>query len=133
MDISKAIKKACLAVVGAGSSLIIAACYGTYMEMEDMGLVHGRVTNGDGQGVPALEVCARVPGFGSECTTTNSNGDYAIDADEDFRNHAETDGLWVTVEDVDGSANGLYESTEVAVDSGNVPADVDIEVEEIPN
>lgn len=133
MDISKAIKKACLAVVGAGSSLIIAACYGTYMEMEDMGLVHGRVTNGDGQGVPALEVCARVPGLGSECTTTSSSGAYEINTDEEFRYQADTDGFWVTVEDVDGSANGLYENTEVAVDSGNVPASVDVEVVEIPN
>jgi len=133
MDISKAIKKACLAVVGAGSSLIIAACYGTYMDMEEMGLVHGRVTNGDGQGVPALEVCARVPGLGSECTTTSSSGAYEINAEEGFRDNADTEGFWVTVQDVDGSANGLYEDTEVAVDSGNVPAFVNVDVEEIPN
>lgn len=132
MDITKAIKKACLAVMGAGTSLVIAACYGPYMAMENMGVVSGRVTNGGGQGVPGLQICARVPGYSSECTVTDSYGNFQVNGQETFRENADLEGFWLTVEDVDGSANGLYDDAQVAVDSGSVPADVDVTVEEMP-
>ena len=133
MKIDKLIKRVCLSVVGAGTSLLIAACYGAQMyDYERNMVVEGRVTDEDVQGVGGLEVCANVPGYGSECVFTNALGQYKVYSDTDLINHADTKGFWVVVRDVDGAENGLFEDEEIPVDSGSVPANVDVQVEEIP-
>ncbi len=133
MKIDKLIKRVCLSVVGAGTSLLIAACYGAQMyDYERNMVVEGRVSSEDVQGVQGLEVCANVPGYGSECVYTNVYGEYRVFSDIDLLNHADSKGFWVVVRDVDGAENGLYEGEEIPVDSGSVPAKVDVLVEEIP-
>jgi hypothetical protein len=129
MRLQKLIRKVAIAVVGAGSSLVIAACYGAYYSMERAGLVQGRVTNENGAGVAGLEVCADVPGYDLICTETDSVGDYNLDAEPGVLDEADVRGFMVTVRDIDGYDNGLYLDDEVAVDVNSVPADVNIEVE----
>ncbi len=132
MKIDKLIKKVCLAVVGAGSSLVIAACYGAYYEFDGrQQMVYGQVTNGEQQGVDGLQVCANVPGYGSECTYTNYGGHFEVNAESHLRNHAESNGFWVVVKDVDGPVNGEYQEEAVPVDAKMLPVRVDIQVEEV--
>lgn len=137
MKIDKLIKRVCLAVVGAGSSLVIAACYGVHTEWDmyqpenNRKVVSGRVINGEMQGVDGMEVCANVPGYGAECTYTSSGGYYEVNAEPHLRDHADANGFWVVVKDVDGPVNGHYEDEAIPVDPGSVPAQVDIQVEEV--
>jgi hypothetical protein len=131
MKFEKAIKKAVLAVVGAGSSLVIAACYGAYYGMQDTDIVSGRVTNPNGAGVGGLEVCADVPGHQPVCTETADDGSYLVEGVESEVDAADVNGFLVTVKDVDGYENGLYGDEEVAVGANSVPAVIDVEIQPV--
>ena len=78
--LKKWFKKIALSLAGAGSSLIIAACYGVYYGEEYVRLVSGRVT-GHGQGVQDIRVCADLPGqpTGQHCSYTYVDGTYYIE------------------------------------------------------
>lgn len=130
MKFSSLIKRVCAGVVGAGSSLIIAACYGVYY---DSGLVTGRVTTQDGTPIPELRVCAVVDGNQEGCTTTSPEGDFGIYSysDETLAD-AERLGLVVQVRDVDGALNGTFEDKDVSVPPGPAPAYLDITLDGTP-
>lgn len=122
------IKRLVLGAVSAGSSLVIAGCYGPMYE-GSQGLVSGRVTF-QGHGVPGMQVCAAPPSSSETCTTTDGNGYYSIIVpDMDF-DQAYDHGFAVQVTDIDGEQNGLYEPAQVTVDPGNAPATVNVAVEE---
>lgn len=116
-------KRALLGALTAGTSLVIAACYGAYYGMRT--LVEGTVT-GDGQGIPGLRVCADVPNGLQGCSTTGDGGAYWVDVPDDQMGTASTRGFVVRVTDVDGEANGSWAPLEHAVPAEAVPGDGDI-------
>jgi len=123
------IKRLVAAGLSAGTSLVIAACYGVSQGMSHMTrLVRGRVTHNQ-QAVPGLEVCAKVPSDGSACDTTDANGDYSIDAYQSMATNANDQGFDIVVSDTDGPANGgEFRQANMHLIPGSVPADVDLDV-----
>jgi hypothetical protein len=128
-------KRGLLATLSAGTSAVIAACYGVFMgDYEDI-LVDGQVTD-QGQGVDGLEVCATFPGEvaydSAACTDSQSGGYYSIESDSDLFLRADDEGFLLTVRDVDGETNGSYEPVAIAIDPGMVPLTQDIEIGDEP-
>lgn len=128
MAIRTIFKRIGAAVLGAGSSLVIAACYGAYYTGDYMRLVSGRVTTTDGTGIPELQVCADV-GYGTYCDVTEPDGGFYIEAMDSVVDDANSGGFTVQVRDVDGPANGTFEDKDVTVDPGQAPADLTITVD----
>lgn len=127
MATRKWFKRVLAAAVSAGSSLVIAACYGAFYELSP--LASGRVTHG-GQGVRGLQVCAEYESGGSSCTNTDGNGYYNLQAEDYLVDEADENGYTIVVTDVDGEENGgLFQEASVPMDPHNVPADVDVEVD----
>ena len=127
MSFAKWWKKIALSALSAGSGLVIAACYGAYYGVEQV--VGGRVSH-QGNGIPDIEVCARVASYSPECRHTGYDGHYYIEADGFIAGEANANGFQVRVRDVDGAVNGEYEDELVDVDPGRVPAEVDVELTE---
>ncbi|MCD6497317.1 MAG: hypothetical protein J7M25_03330 [Deltaproteobacteria bacterium] len=122
------IKRLMAAGLSAGTSLVIAACYGVSQGMNITRLVRGRVTHNQ-QAVRGLEVCAKAPSEGSACATTDDNGDYSIDTYETMATDANDQGFDLVVTDTDGPANGgEFQKATTHVAPGSVPADVDVDV-----
>ena len=127
MKTNKWFKRVLAAAVSAGSSLVIAACSGAFYGMQEV--ASGRVTHGS-QGVSGLQVCAEFQGGGSDCTITNGNGYYTIEAADHLVDAARQNGYTIVVTDIDCEDNGgLFQETEVPLDPHNVPGDVDVEVD----
>lgn len=127
MKTKKWFKRVLAATVSAGSSLVIAACYGAFYGMQEV--ASGRVTH-NSQGVSGLQVCAEFQGGGSDCTITNGNGYYTIEAADHLVDAARQNGYTIVVTDIDGEDNGgLFQEAEVPVDPLNVPGDVDVQVD----
>lgn len=131
MRVPKLVKRLGAAVLGAGTSLVIAACYGAYYGGEYMRLVSGRVTTTDGTGIPEMRVCADA-GYGLYCESTHAQGEYSVWVPEEEVDYAYSNGFLVQVRDVDGLTNGLYEDKDVQVPPYEAPADLDIAVDEVP-
>jgi hypothetical protein len=124
-------KRGLLATLSAGTSAVIAACYGVFMDDYEVPLVDGQVTD-RGEGVEGLEVCATFPGElaldSAACTESASGGYFGIDGEPDLYDRANAEGFLLTVRDVDGEANGSYEPVAIAIDPGMVPLTQDIEI-----
>lgn len=108
-------KRLALGVVSAGSTLVIAACYGAYYSGIEKNLVHGTVTDEQNQPVQSLEVCAVVEQAWSGCTSTNISGDYSMLVDEQVYDMAVVNGFTLSVRDVDGVNNGEFLDAEIDV------------------
>mgnify|MGYP001232368485 CR=1 FL=1 len=131
MKIRTLIKRVCAGVVGAGSSLIIAACYGVYYD-DQLQLVYGKVTNQNGTGIADVQVCAVVGSRPEVCTSTYYYGEYSINMWSDEVDEASLDGFTLDVRDVDGALNGTYEDKDVIVPPGTTPAEVDVTLDGTP-
>jgi len=125
------LKRIALAILSLGTTAVIAACYGVYdlTGMESV-LLAGEV-KGEGEGVEGIQVCAALPSpFGYDsCTTSVMGGYYEVWVAEDFFNEALEEGLELSVEDIDGAANGLWLSDTVELAPEDLPAEeYDIEL-----
>ncbi len=124
-------KRSVLAALTAGTSAVIAACYGVFMGEYEEAMVEGQVTD-QGQGVDGLEVCAALPGDlaydSATCTDTHSSGFYAIEGEGDLYDRANAEGFLLTVRDVDGEVNGSYEPLAIEIEPGSLPLIQDIEI-----
>lgn len=129
MAIKSVFKKLGAAVLGAGSSLIIAACYGVYYG-DWMKIAGGRVESGDGTGIPEMQVCVELTST-NWCETTDQNGDFYVAQYEDQFNDADQNGFTLQVRDVDGAANGEWADEDVTVGSGRAGEDFDITVDPV--
>ncbi len=112
------LKRLVAAALGGTASVVIAACYGVYQCVRQR-VVSGRVTYRQ-QGIPGIRVCG-----GGDCTTTDAQGNYALDLCADG-----LDRLELVFEDVDGEANGglfLEQAVEVDIQSGS-KENIDVEL-----
>lgn len=137
MKIARLFKELALGVVSAGSTLIIAACYGVNgsYEPDDWStiLARGRLTSETGDAIEGLRVCAEVEAQ-SQCTASDVLGDYSISVDQTFDNAARQNGFTLTIEDIDGETNGEYEDTSITVTSEEVSQgsnEIDVVVEAV--
>jgi len=131
MAIKSVLKKIGATVLGAGSSLIIAACYGVYYG-DWMSLATGNVRTADGTGIPEIEVCVQLS-YESHCESTDANGDFAISSWESDYNEADRDGFTLQARDVDGAINGEWADEDVSIDPGNAGGDFDITMDPAVN
>ena len=117
MKMRNIFKRLALGVVSAGSTLVIAACYGAYDTGISRNLVHGTVTDEQDQSIRSLEVCVEVEQAWGGCTSTNISGDYSMDVDEQVYDIAVVNGFTLSVRDVDGVNNGEFLDAEIDVTS----------------
>jgi hypothetical protein len=123
-------KRSLAGVLSAGTTLLLAACYGA-TDMSMLPVADGRVTH-DGVGVPDLQVCVHAAGV-AECTVTDYDGNFAVGSyDPYFEGQARDKGYGVCVQDADGEAYGLLQSRCVQIPAGNVPGFVYLEVDDEP-
>ena len=136
MKIARWFKELALGVVSAGTTLVIAACYGTYDTYEDDWatiLAQGRLTSEAGDAIQGLQVCAEID-TAERCTTSDVLGDYSISVEGAFYDTARMDGFTLTVEDIDGATNGEYENASINVTSEEVAQgsnEIDVVVEAV--
>lgn len=123
-------KRSLAGVLSAGTTLVMAACYGA-MDTPALPIADGRVTH-DRVGVPALQVCVHAAGV-TECTVTDFDGEFAVETfDSYFESEAREKGYGVCVQDADGASYGLMESRCVQIPAQNVPGYVFLELDEEP-
>lgn len=115
MKMRNIIKRLALGVVSAGSTMVIAACYGAYYSEMERNLVHGTVTDEQNQTVQSLEVCAAVEPEWRGCTSTNTSGDYSMNVEEQIYDMAVVNGFSLVVRDVDDWNNGAFLDAEIEV------------------
>ncbi len=135
MNVTMWAKRALLGVLSAGTSAVIAACYGVFMGDYEDPMVDGAVTD-QGQGVQGLEVCATLTGDvaydNAACATSEGGGYYEIWGSGDLSGRANDEGFLLTVRDVDGDANGTYEPVAITIEPGQIPLTYDIELGDEP-
>ncbi len=129
MAITSILKKLGAAALGAGSSLVIAACYGAYYG-DWSTVASGRVQTGDGTGIPEMQVCADLT-TGQYCEGTDVNGDFVISEYNDVYNRADADGFTLRVRDVDGLANGEWADKDVDLGPGHAGEHHDLTVDPV--
>jgi len=123
MNFIKVAKKLVIGAITAGSTMLIAACYGVY---DQSYIVSGRVLN-NGEGVENMNVCLNKD-TNSYCVITDSQGYFTTDTyDDDFR----VEGFQICVEDIDGPANGsiINECMDIPPNTSS-PVDVTLNVHE---
>ncbi len=124
-------KRVALGVLSAGTSAVIAACYGVFMGDYEEPLVDGLVTD-QGQGIPDLELCVTFPADlaydNTACGTSGNGGFYEIWGNNDLSARAYDEGFTLTLRDVDGAANGTYEPQAIPIDPGSTPLTYDLEI-----
>jgi len=136
MKIARLFKELALSVVSAGTTLIIAACYGTYDSYEDDWttiLAQGKLTNEAGDAVQGLQVCAEID-TSERCSPSDVLGDYSISVEQAFYDSARENGFILTVEDTDGETNGEYENASITVTPEEVEQgsrEIDVVVEAV--
>ena len=128
-------KRALLGILSAGTSAVIAACYGVFMGDYEDPMVDGEVTD-QGQGVQGLEVCATLSGDvaydNAACATSEGGGYFEIWGDQDLSTRAYDEGFLLVVRDVDGDANGSYEPVAIPIEPGQIPLTYNIEIGDEP-
>lgn len=123
-------KRSLAGVLSAGTTLLLAACYGA-TDMPMLPISDGRVTH-DGVGVPNLQVCVHAAGV-AECAVTDYDGNFAVGTyDAYFEGQARDYGYGVCVQDADGEAYGLLQSRCVQIPAQNVPGFVFLELDDEP-
>lgn len=130
MLFSRLVKRISAGLLGAGSSFLIAACYGA-SQYTPVQLVQGHVQTADGTGIPEMQVCAQLTST-QHCEQTDAAGAFLIVEPDWSADEADQDGFTVQVRDVDGLANGEWASKDVPVAPGNVGATLDIVVDPSP-
>ncbi len=137
MNVPKIFKRVALGVLSTGTTLFIAACYGTGNYYDDdeswvSTIVQGLVSFNQ-QGVVGLEVCVTpdLPNGYSACVLTDAGGNYLIEEDDTYLDELNTAGGELTVTDVDGEDNGAYVDQIIAIAPGTIPASIDVELEEL--
>ncbi len=98
MYVIKWVKRVVVSGIAAGSTLLIAACYGVYDESY---IVRGFVNSAE-EPVPGLQVCVNA-GQDSVCGITDGDGYFSIDTHNLDYNES---GFLVCVKDIDGDSNG---------------------------
>lgn len=123
-------KQIMLAVLSLGSGLVIAACYGVYY-MEQV--VASGVASFQGQGTPNMEVCAWRLGSDDllRCDTTDESGFYEILLEDWEFDYAWSDGIELSLEDVDGEEHLMLQAEGVQFPPETVPVEHDFELEEV--
>ncbi|MBU1238184.1 hypothetical protein KKF84_06045 [Myxococcota bacterium] len=116
-------KKIAIGCITAGSTLLIAACYGVYDESYR---IRGTVRlNGDG--VEGIQVCAESDGY-TACAVTDYTGYFSMDTTN--RSYYDN-GFSICVEDVDGDLNGRIRNECLQIPAGeDDPLNVDFTVHE---
>jgi len=116
-------RRAAIGCITAGSTLLIAACYGVYDESY---LIRGTVRL-DGAGVEGIKVCAESEGY-SACSYTDHTGYFSMDTGSQVFYDS---GFEICVEDVDGDLGGriLGECLTVPPNQGD-PLNVEFNVHE---
>ena len=126
MKLMRAFQKVALGVITAGSTILIAACYGTSDYFADPVLLNGKAMAQE-VGVPGIEVCIETmtPETVGEpltlCETTAQGGDVQIIGDTAFVDEAVTYGVRVCFTDVDGSEHGSYKPTSQEIQAPSFP------------
>lgn len=127
MLLPRLLKRLGVGLLGAGSSFLIAACYGVSSYNSPMELVRGHVLTEDGTGIPEMQVCAQLTST-QYCEPTDGLGAFSFVEPDWAVNEADQDGFTLQVRDVDGVANGEWLSKDVPVAPGNAGTDLDITV-----
>lgn len=137
MNVPKVFKRIALGVLSTGTTLFIAACYGTgaYYDDDDSWvstIVQGLVSFNQ-QGVQGMEVCVTpdIPNGYSACVLTDVNGNYLIEEEDSYLDEVDINGGTLTVTDVDGEDNGAFVDQVITVDPGTFPTSIDVELEEL--
>ena len=135
MTVTTWIKRIVLGALSAGTSAVIAACYGVWYGDHEDAMVNGHVT-ADGAGVSGLEVCAVLEGElefeSSACTHTEQDGGYGVYAAMDIYDQAWAEGFLLTVRDVDGDLNGTFEPLAIPIGAEAIPLTYDVELLDEP-
>ncbi|MBN2722972.1 MAG: hypothetical protein JXR95_02760 [Deltaproteobacteria bacterium] len=102
------LRKAAIGILSAGSTILIAACYGVYDYRQ---VAEGNIVNSDGEPVSGLKVCVENDGAPVACTYTDdySKEAYYIEDTDSSADYCSENGFSVCVRDVDGAENGLYQ------------------------
>jgi hypothetical protein len=124
MAITSILKKLGAALLGAGSSLVIAACYGAYYD-DWSTVASGRVKTADGTGIPEMQVCLDLT-TGQYCEGTDIDGNFLISEYNDVYDRADAEGYTLQVRDVDGLAHGDWADQDVDIGPGHAGEHFDI-------
>jgi len=113
MHVIHALRKAAVGILSAGTTVLMAACYGPSDYLSTPELLIGKVLF-DQTGVPGLQVCLTAPGVDGEtaalvqCGLTGQGGGVRITGPGEFVTQAGEGGVEICVTDIDGAANGTF-------------------------
>lgn len=123
MTLKTRMKQLALAALSAGSSLVIAACYGAYYAISDQPMpsetvVQGVVVDQSERRLVGLSVCVQSASEPPRCTLTDALGEYELRIPVIPRAIPSDEALHLSVHDVDGAGNGAYGSEHVHLGTG---------------
>lgn len=122
------LRKAIIGVLSAGSTLLIAACYGVYDRFD---VARGYVKDADGNPIPNIKVCAQHPEYGEECSITYEDGYYFINSDINEESY-NAQGFVICATDTDGAMNGDFEQRCVNIPAGTeLPLDLNLPMDPV--